>query len=260
MTKAQAKSPGPAPQVYGPAKISWIERERIGLDGRAYGLDPDAILAAMDIGIGKRVFYTFAHGTNAVNSLWGADPLPAPGMSPKEEAADLQNENPLPAEPDCKTCQHGVFEEIVCGLAERTECTYAPENALPILERIYWLDQRKKHLEAVLKETTKQQDDLIEEAVKTGTFESENFILKNKPRVVRLVNVEEFKKRFPDAFKTLHDADVDAAMKKLQTVMDNEPTVISPVKAEELVGKKPLAEVCTDQVYPHYSIVALEVS
>lgn len=181
------------------------------------------------------------------------------GLTPREEAADMK-QNPLPPEEQdpCLTCANCHREELVCGLDEGQECTYKPMDDLPPLERIYYLEQERKRVESTLQNLNKRRDALIEAAVKAETFEEGDFLLRNKQRKVRVVDVAAFRTKFPEAYKTLHDAAIDAAMKKVQDVMDKGPVTISPKDAEDLVGKKPLADICTDQVYDHWSIVSVE--
>lgn len=180
------------------------------------------------------------------------------GLTPKEEAADLR-ENPLPEEQDpCLTCTHCVREELVCGLDADQECTYQSLDDLPPLERIYYLEQERKRLETTLATVTKMRDERIAAAVEAGTTEEGDFQLINKQRKVRAVKVDEFKAQFPEAYRTLHNAAIDAAMKKVQDVTVSDLVTISVKEAEELVGKKPLSNVCTEQVYDHWSIVLVE--
>lgn len=183
-------------------------------------------------------------------------------MSTADERADLKA-HPLPAEQSCSTCRHSILGACTLQNAGQS-CSYAPDamhdEGMPLLERTYWLQEMIRERQAELTDLSKKFDALMDEVLSSAITVQGTYSLIDKPRTVRVIKPDEFRAKFTDAYETLRRELVDAQMKKIDEILQQDLTSIPVKRAEELVGKEPLKAVVDSQVYHAYRIMLTEGS
>ena len=106
------------------------------------------------------------------------------------------------------------------------------------LKQIFQLTQEISDLTVKLKELKAMKDELLDAALKSGTKQQGNYVLQSSIRRVRQLNLETFKRLYPDVFMEIGSV----------TLKD----------AEEMIGKEKVTDLCTYKESTKYTVIDTE--
>jgi hypothetical protein len=185
-------------------------------------------------------------------------------MSTAEERADMKA-NPLPQEPVCSTCRNYYVPEAECILRDEEDnsdrCEYLPDSlhddTLPSLEQAFNVQAKINTLQEELTAYQKRYSALLENAVTAKIEKEGRYALIDKKRSVRIPDVTKFKERFGDEYAVLKQELVDAQLKKIDAMLQEDLTTIPVKRAEELIGKTKLTAISEEKIYHSCSIAEI---
>ena len=106
------------------------------------------------------------------------------------------------------------------------------------LKQIFQLTQEISDLTVKLKDLKAKKDELLDAALKSGTKQQGNYVLQSSIRRVRQLNLETFKRLYPDVFMEIGSV----------TLKD----------AEEMIGKDKVTDLCTYKESTKYTVIDTE--
>ncbi len=106
------------------------------------------------------------------------------------------------------------------------------------LKQIFQLTQEISDLTVKLKDLKAKKDELLDAALKSGTKQQGNYVLQSSIRRVRQLNLETFKRLYPDVFMEIGSV----------TLKD----------AEEMIGKEKVTDLCTYKESTKYTVIDTE--
>lgn len=106
------------------------------------------------------------------------------------------------------------------------------------LKQIFQLTQEISDLTVKLKDLKAMKDELVDAALKSGTKQQGNYVLLSSIRRVRQLNLETFKRLYPDVFMEIGSV----------TLKD----------AEEMIGKEKVTDLCSYKESTKYTVIDTE--